>query len=116
MEIETEDRGATRVVGITGSVDGLTADTLLDTLRGHVRAGHSRLVADLSGVDYTSSAGLRALLATVKEARRAGGDLRLARVQPNVAHVLELSGFTTILKVYDTVDDAVSSFGDSVEA
>jgi anti-anti-sigma factor len=111
MEIDTEDRGAAFVVAIRGSVDGLTADTLTDTLREHVDAGHSRLVADLNGVDYTSSAGLRALLATVKGARSAGGDLRLAGVQPNVAKVLDLSGFTTILKVYDTVDAAVDSYG-----
>jgi hypothetical protein len=73
-------------------------------------AGGSRLVVDLSGVDYTSSAGLRALLATVKETRRRGGDLRLADINPNVRKVLDLSGFATILKIYTGVDEAVASF------
>jgi anti-anti-sigma factor len=113
MNIETQERGQTLVVAIHGSVDGLTADTLQNTLHGHVESGHTRMVADLSGVEYTSSAGLRALLATVKEARRKGGDLRLADVQPNVRKVLDLSGFTTILKLYDGVDAAVESFGGS---
>jgi hypothetical protein len=35
-------------------------------------------------VDYTSSAGLRVLLAVVKEARSRGGDVRLAAVRDNV--------------------------------
>src|SRR5690606_19597616 len=78
MDIEMEAGEHAAVVAIAGSVDGLTADTLLTTLQGYVEAGHTRLVADLERVDYTSSAGLRALLATVKQARQRGGDLRLA--------------------------------------
>ena len=98
------------MVGITGSVDGLTAETLLSTLQAHVEDGHTRLVVDLAAVEYTSSAGLRALLATVKEARRRGGDLRLAQINPNVRKVLELSGFVTILKIFAEVDEAVESY------
>lgn len=116
MKIDAQDRDIALVVTITGNVDGLTAETLQATLLGHVEAGHTRLVADVSGVEYTSSAGLRALLGTVKDARRRGGDLRLAAVQPNVRKVLELSGFTSILKLYDDVDAAVESYAESVQA
>ncbi len=116
MQIESEPRATALIVAIQGSVDGLTADTLMETLEAYVDDGHTRLVADLSGVDYTSSAGLRALLATVKRARSGGGDLRLAAVQPNVRKVLDLSGFTSILKLYDTVDAAVESFGEAAPA
>ena len=63
-----------------------------------------------SGVKYTSSAGLRALLAVLRDARRGGGDLRLAAVDAPVLKILELSGFTAILKLYDDVDGAVASY------
>jgi anti-sigma B factor antagonist len=115
MEIQIEPRGDAIVVAIHGSVDGLTADTLLTTMQQEVEAGRTRVVADMEGVDYTSSAGLRALLATVKEARRRGGDLRLARIAPNVRKVLDLSGFTHILKVYDDVESAVASYAGSAD-
>jgi anti-sigma B factor antagonist len=49
-------------------------------------------------------------LETVKETRQRGGDLRLAAVRPEVLRVLELSGFTGILKVYPDVDAATASF------
>jgi anti-anti-sigma factor len=65
----------------------------------HVRNGAQSLVADLGGVDYTSSAGLRSLLLILKEIRQKGGDLRLAGVRSNVLKVLTLSGFTSIIKV-----------------
>lgn len=110
MEIVVEHRATATVVRIVGNVDGLTAETLLAELQARVGEGHVRLVGDLSGVQYTSSAGLRALLAVLRDARRGGGDLRLAAVHPPVLKVLELSGFTTILKLYDDVDGAVASF------
>lgn len=110
MEIRVEKRGPVAIVTIDGSVDGSTAGDLVSSLRQQVTAGSVQLVADLAGVDYTSSAGLRALLETVKEARLHGGDLRLAAVRREVLRVLELSGFTSILQVYPDVDSAVASF------
>lgn len=110
MNIDIRSVTNIAVVTIVGSVDGSTADDLQSALRGYVADGHTQLVADLEGVDYTSSAGLRALLATVKDARQHGGDLRLAQIKPNVLKVLELSGFTSILKIYPDVDVAVASF------
>jgi anti-anti-sigma factor len=110
MDITVKPGDGATVVEIRGSVDGLTADELLATLDREVDAGHVRLVADLSGLEYTSSAGLRALLGTVKRARSRGGDLRLAAVQAPVHKVLELAGFTGILKLFDDVPAAVASF------
>jgi anti-sigma B factor antagonist len=110
MDIIVEQRAPATVVRITGSVDGLTADMLLATLQQQIDAGNFRLIGDLSGVSYTSSAGLRALLATVKQARQHGGDFRLAAVLPPVHKVLEMSGFTSILKMYADVELAVASY------
>ena len=110
MEISVEHRHPATIVRIVGSVDGITAETLLNALTSQLDAGNVCLVGDLSAVMYTSSAGLRSLLATVKQARQAGGDFRLAGAVPAVHRVLELSGFTSILKMYGGVDDAVASF------
>jgi anti-sigma B factor antagonist len=111
METSVEQRGNVSTVHIVGRVDGFTADTLQQVFSAEVAGGHRELVADFREVDYTSSAGLRVLLGTVKEARSRGGDLRLAGPRPEVRNVLELSGFTGILRVFDTVEDAVASFG-----
>jgi len=105
-----ERRGEVAVVSVTGNIDATTAPDLAAALSTQIQAGGTRLVADLSGVGYTSSAGLRALLGTLKEARAHGGDLRLAGVRPTVFRVLELSGFTSILKYFPDVDGAVQSF------
>lgn len=110
MDIATEKRERATVVSIDGSVDGMSAPQLVAAFREQIGGGSPRLVGNFAGVDYTSSAGLRALLETVKDARQHGGDLRLASVRPEVLRVLELSGFTSILQVFPDVDAAVASF------
>lgn len=110
MEISVQEHDRVTVVAISGSVDGLTAEGLAGALGEQVKSGRIRLVADFSNVDYTSSAGLRALLGTMKQARQSGGDFRLAAVRSDVHRVLELSGFTSILKLYGDVDSAIASY------
>lgn len=109
MQIEITP-GDVTVAAIRGSIDSLTAEQLMTAFATTVSAQMPCLVADFRDVVYTSSAGLRALLAALKDARRQGGDFRLAAVQPAVLRVLEMSGFTGILKLYDDVDAAVASF------
>jgi anti-sigma B factor antagonist len=110
LQITSTARGTATVVSITGTIDTLTADDLLAALKAEVDGGRCQLVGDMSRVDYTSSAGLRSLLAVMKECRRQGGDLRLAGVTDRVHKVLQLSGFTSILQLYTDVDLAIDSF------
>lgn len=98
------------LVEITGRLDTLTHTAFAETLQGAIADGYARLVGDLRGVDYLSSAGLGALLGAAKEARRNGGDLRLARPSEKVLKVLEFSGFTSILQFYPDPDAALASY------
>ena len=110
MELETQANGDVRVVAVKGNLDALTAPELADALAAQLREGNAKLVADLTGLEYTSSAGLRVLLNGAKEARSKGGDLRFAAVQPNVKKVLDLSGFMSIMKSFPDVASAVASY------
>ena len=110
MNASVEPRGDVIIVHISGSVDGLTSEDLQRVFSSEVEAGHHKLVADFGAVDYTSSAGLRVLLATLKRTRSVNGDLKVAAPRPEVRKVLDLSGFTGILSVFATVDDAVKGF------
>lgn len=99
------------VVEVSGSVDALTAADLTKVLTNVIADGHVNLVVNLLGVEFMSSAGLRALLGGVKEARSQGGDLRIASANPGVDKVLKMSGFHNIAKVFSSPAEAVSSFG-----
>jgi anti-anti-sigma factor len=110
MEIQERQVDGITIVSLKGSIDAMTAPKITEFIQGKVSNGNIKLVADFSGVDYTSSAGLRVLLGAVKETRSQGGDMRLAGVQPDVLKVLNLSGFTNILKMFDNADAAVASY------
>jgi len=111
MDIQDKQVNEVTVIILNGSIDAMTAPQITDYIKGHVGKGNIKLVADLNGVDYTSSAGLRVLLGAIKDTRAQSGDMRLAGVQPDVLKVLNLSGFTNILKIFDDVDAAVASYG-----
>ena len=110
MDVKTEPRGQVMIVSIIGSLDATTSQALTNSLSTFINAGNVHLVIDLSALDFTSSAGLRALLGALKDCRSKNGDLRIAAVQKEVRKVMELSGFTSILKFFNTVAEGVASF------
>lgn len=57
------------------------------------------LVLDFEKCEYLSSAGLRALLIGQKTAQSKGGSMKLVKVPAVLMSVLELSGFSNILKI-----------------
>jgi len=110
MQVTHQQNGAAIVISIVGNLDALTAPQLTDYINGRIGEGSVKLIVDLARLDYTSSAGLRVLLSAVKETRSRNGDVRLAAIQPNVMKVLEMSGFTSILKIFADVSMAVASY------
>jgi anti-sigma B factor antagonist len=111
MKTEVQHTDNSTIVTVMGNVDALTATELSKVLTNQIQEGHANLVVDLIGVEFMSSAGLRALLGAVKEARSSGGDLRIASTNPGIDKVLKMSGFHNIAKVFPSQAEAVSSFG-----
>jgi len=109
MEYQVETRGEITIISIIGSIDTLTAEEVSRFLKEQMTSS-GQLVIELSRVDYLSSAGLRVLLGAAKEARRQDGDLRLAAVEDHILEILEMAGFTSIMKHYPTIDAAVASY------
>lgn len=111
MEIKNQLVGASCVVSPQGQLDALTGPVLNEHFKEQL-ADNKNLVLDLSSIDFVSSAGLRVLLGTVKDARRQSGDLRLAAVNADVKKVLSVSGFDRLMKIYDDVDSASKSYSE----
>ncbi len=111
MNITAQQIGETTVVSIVGSIDALTAGEVSGFLNEQIGSGRRQIVGDLGQVEFISSAGLRAILAALKDSRQQGGDLRLAAPRAGIEKTLKMSGFTNIMKFYPTVEEAVTSFG-----
>jgi anti-sigma B factor antagonist len=111
VEISVKQLDQMTVVAITGSIDALTAGEVTNCLSAQIGGGQKQLVIDLGQVDFSSSAGVRVILAALRESRQHGGDLCLAAAQPGVEKVLKMSGLTSVLKTFTTVDEALAGFG-----
>ncbi len=110
MEIATQEYKRVAVVSVTGRVDSSTAPELDSQLTQLVDGGKNHIVLDLKDVEYMSSAGLRAMVSTLKKVKRVNGDLRLANPSARVEEVLRLAGLTSIFSIHPTQEEAVASF------
>lgn len=110
-KITTKQYKRVDLVEVSGRIDSSTAPQLEQALRKITDDERFRIVVDLSETDFMSSAGLRALLATLKLVRRFNrGDLRLAGMSTKVKKAFELSGLLDVFQFFDNPVDAVGSF------
>jgi anti-sigma B factor antagonist len=110
MEISTEELKRVSVIAVSGRVDSATAPDLENSLKTLVESDKTQIVLDLKNVEYMSSAGLRAMVSTLKAVKRVNGDLRLASPSPRVEEVLRLAGLTSIFSIHPSREEAVASF------
>ncbi|MBP1928858.1 anti-anti-sigma factor [Methanolinea mesophila] len=97
------------VVKVEGRIDASSAPGMEAAINAPLERGVKKIVVDLSGVEYMSSAGLRVLLASLKKVRSLGGEMRLAGMQPFVKEVFDMTGFSRLFSVSATVEEAVKS-------
>ncbi|QPC81019.1 STAS domain-containing protein [Phototrophicus methaneseepsis] len=110
VEINVSNQAQVTLVEVSGRVDSMTANQMGSALGSQISDGRVHLVLDLSAVDYMSSAGLREIVTALKSVKRASGDLRIAQPSDRVREVLEMSGLSTIFRIYATQADAVKSY------
>jgi anti-sigma B factor antagonist len=95
---------------VTGRVDSSTAPLLSETLESITDSGRYKIVLDLSGVEFMSSAGFRALINTQKTCKRYNrGEVVLTVVPANIYSALDLAGFTSLFAIKDDVLAAVGN-------
>ena len=97
--------GAT-ILFATGRLNFPEVDRLRQQLAGLVEAGVVHVAVDLSGIDAIDSSGIGALIAGLKAAKSAGGDLRLVAPTPVVASVLDMMNLDTVLTAHESHEDA----------
>ncbi len=106
--LETRENGVV-ILSVSGRVDAANAGSFQQQLLGLVEAGEHRLVLDLAGLDYMSSAGFRVLLVAAKRVAAVHGKLALASLQEPVREVFEIAGFSSFLRIFSTREDAVAA-------
>ena len=110
MKIEVRDSSDVKILEFEGNLDTNTSPDAEATINELIDNGSTMLLANFEELNFISSAGLRVLLATAKKLRGTGGDLRICALNPTVQEVFDISGFGSILSVYSSESEALSSF------
>lgn len=105
MNISVESReNNIAVITVSGRVDSASSSDLDNALKEHSETNH--IVLDLAGVDFMSSAGLRALVSAKRATAKDKKQTVLVNPSSRVQEVLDLSGLNSVFDTYDTVDIA----------
>jgi anti-sigma B factor antagonist len=108
VKIDIEMRGQVSVVHLEGRWDAQSSPEVEAAVQGLVQPG-CRILLDLHGVEYMSSAGLRTLLLIYRDVTQSGGQIALARVTERLADVMEITGFGEDFEFYTSVDEGTSA-------
>lgn len=111
MDIEVKEVGKVTIVAPRGDVDMAVADEVRLRLTGLVDRGRGRLVLDLGAVMYIDSSGLGALVAAMKHARAAGGDVKVCALGNDVRSLFEMTRLNKVLSVHATRQEAIAAWG-----
>ena len=111
MEIATQEFKHCDLITIKGRVDSATAPQLAQALEAANESGKYKLVVDMAGLEYMSSAAFRALLAAQRNSKKYNrGEVVLVNVPDRIREALELAGFTELFKSFDDTLTAVGHF------
>jgi anti-sigma B factor antagonist len=110
LSIETDNMQNIPVMKVIGRVDSDSAPELDEALTKLLQDNRNKIVLNLQGVEYMSSAGLRAMVKAYQAATRSGGDVRLASVSEPIEVILRTVGMMQMLKMYPSDQEAVASF------
>jgi len=109
-QIEVDRRGLIAVVKLAGSVNMDVCDQVRDRLI-EIVDDHptTRLVLDLSGLDFICSVGLGGIIAAHLRCRHHHGGVRLVSPRPDIMELLSVTKLTTLFPIDDTVAAAIAA-------
>ena len=118
LTTEVQDaRTNVAVIHLAGWLDAQSEQKLVDAVQKAKDGGAKYVLLDLRDADTITSAGVRAmhkayLLMTPKEDRSSkAGRLKLCNAPPQIYQVLSITGVLVNMPMYESMDDAIDSFG-----
>jgi anti-sigma B factor antagonist len=99
LKVTTRSQGDHTVISVAGEIDLYTAPKLQSELMTALTASPTRLIVDMSQVDFCDSTGINVLLAAHRQARERGGELQLAGPGSATRKVLQVTGLESVFTV-----------------
>jgi len=99
MEVIINKEGQSTLVTLNGRVDTTNAAQFQQDLTPLFEENAPQIEIDCTGMEYTSSQGLRIFLMLQKSVQSHGGSLVLKNMSAQVKEVFDITGFSNIIKI-----------------
>jgi anti-sigma B factor antagonist len=110
MEINVKSSGQVTLVEMAGDIDSNTAPQAQERILPLVQPA-AKILLEMSGIDYMSSAGLRMLLSMYRQVSRQNGSIVLVGLAEEIKDTMSVTGFLNFFTIRDTVDEGLKALG-----
>lgn len=110
MEILEAKRGPVAVLMFKGRLDPHTTPTAHRQLFRCIDRGEKNIVADLSELEYASSAGLCLFMLAARRLKASQGKLVFCCTSPAIQEIFDIAGFRELFSTYPGQEEALASF------
>jgi anti-sigma B factor antagonist len=107
---EKQSNAGITILEVKGFIDTSTSTGLEDAIKKVLESNKTKLVIDLAGSEFISSAGWGAMVAYLKRMRATGGDIKLAAMTEKVEKVFKLMEFDSLIDAFKTIEEASKSY------
>jgi len=105
-----EVEGGVNIIRVNGFLDAHTFEEMENSILNLFNESHFKIIVDLSGVDYISSAGAGVFIGAIGTAQENQGNIVLMKPTENVMEVFDLLGLSQLFSFADDVQAAVGLF------
>jgi anti-sigma B factor antagonist len=111
LEIQRREKEGIVILDMNGRlIVGEPATRIRETINQEVSQGSSKIILNLEDVDYIDSTGLGCMVICYTTLQKAGGTLKLIKLNRRNIELLLLTKLSTIFEIFGEEQDAINSF------
>jgi anti-sigma B factor antagonist len=115
MQISQNTVDGVTVLALEGRLDAAAAPEAQRAFSDVLEAGANRVLVDLTGVEYVSSGGIRAMVTLYKGLERIDGTVKLCGLSAFVADVFEITNLRAMFDICLTREAGLEAFREDAE-
>jgi anti-anti-sigma factor len=109
--VNIEKIGNIEIVSFTvNKINALITEELREPISKLFDNQNTKVIINLSGVEYIDSSGFGCLLSLLRDARNSYGTIKIANPEPSVRTLFETLHLQTIFEIYQNTDECIRSF------
>lgn len=111
-EITKDNINGIHLIEVKGEIDAGSSIHLDNALKEALESGEKKIIADLTHLNYISSAGLGVFISHLDEIKLQNVQLVLFGINETVKQVFDILGLEKLLMIVPTKEEAINSFNE----